>query len=79
MLPTERYEKLSSKFTKIKHLFIDKIIKNYQKHPNGRRFTVEEKIISLSVYKKSAKCYRYLQTLIPLPARSTLKTLLKKI
>ncbi|CAI6359551.1 unnamed protein product [Macrosiphum euphorbiae] len=45
----------------------------------GRRFTLEEKLLSLSLYKQSAKCYRLLSKLFTLPGRKSLTNLLSKI
>lgn len=45
----------------------------------GRRFTMEEKLLSLSLYKQSMKSYRILSKLFTLPSRKTLSTLLSKI
>lgn len=45
----------------------------------GRRFTLEEKLLSLSLFKQSAKTYRILSRLFTLPSRKTLTSLLSKI
>jgi len=47
--------------------------------PKGRRFTHEEKLLCLSLYKQSTKSYRLLSKLFILPARKTLSTLLSQI
>jgi len=47
--------------------------------PKGRRFTLEEKLLCLSLYKQSTKSYRLLSKLFILPARKTLSTLLSQI
>ncbi|CAH2094612.1 unnamed protein product [Euphydryas editha] len=47
--------------------------------PKGRRFTVEEKILSLSLYKKSVKCYSLLSKYFTLPSAKSLKRLLAEI
>ncbi|KOB65014.1 hypothetical protein OBRU01_23343 [Operophtera brumata] len=44
----------------------------------GRRFSVEEKIIALSIMKQSPKCYRFLRKIFILPAAQTLTKLLNK-
>lgn len=45
----------------------------------GRRFSLEEKLLSLSPYKKSAKSYSILSKLFTLPGRRTLTNLLSKL
>lgn len=47
--------------------------------PKGRRFTIEEKILSLSLYKKSPKCYRLLYKYFALPSCKAMKRLLSQI
>lgn len=47
--------------------------------PKGCRFTLEEKILCLSLYKQSRKYYRLLSKLFILPVRKTLSTLLSQI
>lgn len=43
--------------------------------PKGRGFTVEDKILALSLYKQSAKGYRLLSRIFSLPSRKTLRYL----
>ncbi|KAJ8710646.1 hypothetical protein PYW08_009161 [Mythimna loreyi] len=49
------------------------------KSPKGRRFTFEEKVLSLSLYKKSPKCYGHLNKLFTLPLTKAMKRLLSAI
>ena len=56
------------------------ILRNHSRHPNARVYSNEDKIIALSIYKRSPKCYRYLRSIIgTLPSPTTLKTVLKNI
>lgn len=55
------------------------ILRNGLRDPSGRRFTNEEQIICLSIYKTSAKAYRYLRTFLPFPSVTTLKKILRKV
>lgn len=51
-----------------------------QKHkPRGRRFTLDDKIFALSLYKQSGKGYRYLSKIFSMPSRKTLTSVLNKI
>ena len=47
--------------------------------PRGRRFTIDDKILALSIYKQSGKGYRYLSKIFSLPSRKTLTSMLNKI
>lgn len=47
--------------------------------PQGRRFTLQEKLLSLALYKQSTKSYRVLSKWFTLPSRKTLSNLLSKI
>ncbi|RVE41218.1 hypothetical protein evm_014131, partial [Chilo suppressalis] len=50
-----------------------------KKKSKGRRFTIEQKVLSLSLYKKSPKCYRLLSSYFTLPSSKTMKQLLNQI
>lgn len=47
--------------------------------PKGRRFTLEEKLMSLALYKTSGPGYRFLANWFHLPSKRTLTRLLQKI
>lgn len=47
--------------------------------PKGRRFTLQEKLLSLALYKQSTKSYRVISKWFTLPSRKTLSNLLSKI
>ncbi|XP_052740676.1 transposable element P transposase isoform X2 [Bicyclus anynana] len=49
------------------------------KKPKGRRFTLEEKILALSLYKKSPKGYSLLYKYFTLPSSKAMKRLLSSI
>jgi hypothetical protein len=49
------------------------------KKPKGRRWTNEEKIMALPLYKKSPKAYTLLRSFVPLPSKRTLNSLLQQI
>lgn len=54
-------------------------IKNQQLPPNARRYTLDEKILALSIMKSSGKAYRFLSKIFVLPSYKTLTHLLQKI
>lgn len=45
----------------------------------GRRFTMEEKVLSLALYKPSPKAYRIMSNFCILPSRRTLQNMLYKV
>lgn len=49
------------------------------KQERGRRFSIDEKILALSVYKHSPRTYRFLSKLFTLPSRRTLLKLLQQL
>lgn len=49
------------------------------KRPRGRRFTTDEKILALSLYKQSPKAYRLLTRLFVLPSSKTLVNALSRV
>lgn len=50
-----------------------------QKKKKGRRYTMDEKILCLSLYKKSPKSYKLISKLLTLPSRKSLKQLMSRI
>lgn len=49
------------------------------KHKKARRFTTEEKLIALSIYKQGPKSYKFLQKIFILPCKTTLKKMISQI
>jgi len=54
-------------------------IRETNKSSRGRRFSIDEKMLSLSLYKRSPKCYGMLSKLFTLPSKRTLNTILSTI
>lgn len=69
----------SRKMTAAGAIFTQLQIRETHNKAKGRRFTMEEKLLSLSLYKHSKKSYRLLSKLFTLPSRKTLSSLLSKI
>lgn len=59
--------------------FIDSQLRNVNRILTGRRWTEEDKIFALSIYKRSPRTYKYLSAFFQLPSPRTLKTLLSKV
>jgi hypothetical protein len=55
------------------------IFRNSKRKPKGRRWNFEDKMLALSLLKRSPKSYSFLQVLLPLPPRHTLQSLLSTI
>lgn len=58
-------------------LFLRANIRNYERDGRGRRWTLDEKLVALSIFKRSPKGYRYLCFLLALPSVRTLQRLLQ--
>lgn len=67
------------KMTPAAAMFTRLQVRETQKMSRGHRFTVDEKILSLSLYKRSPKCYRILSKLFTLPSKRTLNVILSTV
>ncbi|KAK9752395.1 Transposase protein [Popillia japonica] len=54
-------------------------IKCLPKKPKGRRFTIEDKITALALYKQSGAGYKFLRQIFALPSRITIMRLLNSV
>ncbi|CAH2083306.1 unnamed protein product [Euphydryas editha] len=72
------FQQVVKHMTKPSQLFLHMQLQA-KKKPKGRRFTIEEKILSLSLYKKSPKCYRLLYKYFALPSSNAMKRLLSQV
>lgn len=61
------------------YLLLQSQLKNVPRKLTGRRWSLDDKVLALSIYKKSNSCYRLLRRLFCLPSVSSLKALLNKI
>jgi len=71
--------KAVNRMTSAAAIFTNLQLRATNKKLRGRRFSLEEKLLCLSLYKQSAKSYRTLAKLFTLPGRKTLTNLLSKI
>lgn len=72
-------DKFSDKLSAAASLFTRLQIPESTKKSNGRRFTLEEKMLSLSLYKRSPKCYKLLSQMFTLSCKRTLNIILGSI
>ena len=55
------------------------IFRNSKRKPKGRRWNFEDKMLALSLLKRSPKSYSFLRLLLPLPSRRTLQSVLSTV
>jgi len=55
------------------------IFRNSKCRPKGRRWNFEDKMLALSLLKRSPKSYSFLRLLLPLPSRHTLHSVLSTV
>ncbi|CAG4972030.1 unnamed protein product [Colias eurytheme] len=72
------FKHFANNFKKPARLFLSMQLQA-AKNPKGRRFTTEEKILALSLYKKSPKSYSLLNKYFTLPSAKSMKRLLGSI
>lgn len=76
---SEVFEKCVSSMDRIRKRFFQSQIENLEKKPKGRRYSLEDKVLSLALYKQSGTGYRFLSKLFALPSRKTVMKLLNRI
>lgn len=59
--------------------FVQSQMKTQSVLPRGRRFSLDDKIFALAIYKESAKAYRMMSSVFALPSRKSIMDLLRKI
>lgn len=59
--------------------FILSQLKHQKLTPKGRRFSLEDKMFALTLYKQSPRGYRLLRKIFALPSKKTLTNLLQKL
>ncbi|KAJ8976092.1 hypothetical protein NQ317_011581 [Molorchus minor] len=58
-----RFEFIEESLNEVSKDFINSQLRNINKLPNGRRWTVRDKAFALSIYKRSPRLYTYFETL----------------
>lgn len=77
-LKSKKFDKFE-KLTTIQQKFIVMQLKNTTKRKSSMRYDLEEKILSLALYKQSPRGYKLLQKLFTLPNKRTLNRVLQHI
>jgi len=75
----QTYGKSMSRLNQSTQNFVHSQIRMQPQKPRGRRFTIEDKVFALSLYKQSGKAYRILAKTFALPSRKSILDILKKI
>ncbi|XP_045458480.1 uncharacterized protein LOC123668832 [Melitaea cinxia] len=78
-LVSEAYKIVMKDLSPEAKTFFEMMVRESHKNPKGRRFSLDEKILALSLYKPSPKAYKILSKICVLPKRTTLNKLMKKI
>ncbi|CAH0405002.1 unnamed protein product [Chilo suppressalis] len=73
------FQRVTANMTLSAKIFTNMQFRETKKKPKGRRFTLEEKILSLSFYKRSPKAYTLLHKSFTLPSGKSLRNLLGKV
>jgi hypothetical protein len=69
-------ENLSSSLSVEAVRLLAAVFRNSTQKPKGRRWSFEDKVLVLSLLKRSPKSCSLLQTILPLPSRRTLQSIL---
>ncbi|CAG4948119.1 unnamed protein product [Colias eurytheme] len=72
------FQNALSKFKRLAAIFTIMQFREIMKPKMGRRFTKEEKIMALSVYKRGPKCYKWLSKMFILPSPMTLSRMISR-
>lgn len=59
--------------------FFKSQVENASKKPNGKRFSEDDKVLALALFKQSGPAYKFLSKVFSLPSRHTLTKYLNKI
>lgn len=72
-------EKWSQVWIELGIVFFESQVENTKMRARGRRYTLEDKVLALTLYKHSGASYRFMTKIFALPSRTTLTKLLNKI
>jgi len=75
----EVFKCIETRLNDVTKNFIDSQLRNVDRIRSGRRWTEEDKIFALSLYKRSPRVYRYVSMYFQLPCIRTLQSMLSKV
>jgi len=70
---------LSSSLTVLTSVFLASFFRNIRHKPKGSRWSIKEKVLALSLLKRSPKSYTFLHSLFPLTSRQSLQSFLNTV
>ena len=73
------FDRHLQKLSALQQHFISMIMRNANKPKQGRRYTADERLLCLSIYKRSAAAYRYMCSFLPIPTPRRVRQLLTQI
>lgn len=79
MIRTEAFNNVTKHLSPAAKDFFAMQIKQSHKLPRGRRYSLDEKILCLTLYKPSPRAYRIFGQICPLPGKKTLDKLISKL
>jgi len=72
-------QSLSSSLNEDTSTFLASIVRNSKHDPKGKRWSYKEKVLAVSILKRSPRSYTFLRSLFPLPSRRSLQSLLNTV
>ncbi|KAJ0169434.1 hypothetical protein K1T71_015021 [Dendrolimus kikuchii] len=79
MSKSKIFEKLTRKLNLLAKKFFWLQIQQSTKCRSGRRYSDEEKLIALSIFKQSPKSYKFLQKIFVLPSKCTINRMIQNV
>ncbi|KAJ8911915.1 hypothetical protein NQ315_016256, partial [Exocentrus adspersus] len=76
---SEMFQKIVGSMAKIQSRFFLCQLQNSKKKSRGRRFSLEDKVLALALFKQCGSGYRLLSKIFALPSRKTIMKLLNRI
>lgn len=74
-----KFERLLDHVNPLTYNFILSQVRTQKQHPKARRYTLQEKILALTILKASGRGYRLLSKMFTLPSKKTLTELLRQL
>lgn len=78
LMTNPSFQKVTDSLTSMGKMLTLLQLREAKKKTRGRRFTLKEKIIALSIFKQSPKAYRFLRKIFVLPASQTITKLVNR-
>lgn len=73
------FEKVVSSMDRIRGRFFQSQVENIERRSQGRRYSLEDKVLALAFFKQCGSGYKLLSRIFALPSRRTVTRLLNRI